>query len=52
MFFWSGKYLDFLDFELEKFLKKNLIILSSIEWNEITINFPPGFKICVACVIP
>ena len=48
----SGKYLDGFDLFLEKFLKKYLIILSSIEWKLTTKILPPGFKYLVAFVIP
>ena len=48
----SGKYLEGLDLLEEKLLKKYLTILSSIEWKLITRNFPPGFKIFAALVIP
>ena len=48
----SGKYLDGLDLFFEKFEKKYLMILSSIEWKLIITIFPPGFKFLVAFIIP
>ena len=48
----SGKYLEGFDLFSEKLLKKNLIILSSIEWKLIVKIFPPGFKVFVAFIKP
>jgi hypothetical protein len=41
---WSGGHKQ----SLLSFLKIDFTIRSSNEWNEITANFPPGFKRLIA----
>ena len=48
----SGKYLDDFVWFLEKLVKKNFTILSSIEWKLTTSIFPPGLSYFVAFIIP